>query len=96
MLLQILGRQPTEQKAGFFAGQRGELIVRLRGLRAYGTPTELGALLLDLADLELITMNAALPDQPDVDTMPAWWREAGWVRGELASEDDGTLLIERG
>ena len=25
--------------------------------------------------------------------MPAWYRQAGWVRGELASEDDGSLHV---
>ena len=93
--LAIMNRLGAEQRSAIAeAKQRGDLIDRLRAMRALATPTEVANLSLFAADLEPV--NAPVNDgsiQTMYATMPLWFREAGWQRGSLADEENGSLII---
>ena len=92
--LAIMNRLGAEQRNAIAqAMQRGDLIERLRAMRALAEPAEIANLSLFAADMEPV--NSPVNDGPVQTmylTMPLWFREAGWQRGSLADEGNGSLI----
>ena len=91
--LAIMNRLGAAQRATIAAAmQRGDLIERLRAMRALATPAEVARLNLFAADLEPVNGVNDGSVQTMYSTMPLWFREAGWQRGSLADEENGSLF----
>ena len=92
--LAILNRlSPTESNLIKQSKERGELIERLAGMRALATTHERASLCLFNVDMEPISCLTDGTLSTSYSTMPLWFRQASFQRGDLADEETGSLHV---